>query len=150
MMLYSIPFFADTKDFLIAVARSRGRLKKGGVPDLYGACRMILRDWNAGRIPYYTIPPATPSTLSGTVNGSTSVATPGLKTSFVTTTADVGSAAIMTELAPEFDLDTLFNEADSGALANSKTSQEMGAGSVVRLNESLMDMNESRMDMIIG
>ena len=144
MLLYNIPFFTETKDFLIAVARSRGRLKKGGVPDLFGACRMILRDWNAGRIPYYTLPPCvTPSTTSlrsGEVaKYETSVGT-GTSASLLTSTEDIGSAAIMSELAPEFDLDGLFHEADLGALENLKTSRELGPGNIVRLNESVMGM----------
>lgn len=39
-----------TKSFLIAVARARGRLGKGGVPNLEAAARTVLGDWWAGRI----------------------------------------------------------------------------------------------------
>jgi nuclear GTP-binding protein len=35
-------------------------LKKGGIPDIYAASISILRDWNEGKIPFYTIPPAIP------------------------------------------------------------------------------------------
>jgi len=31
---------------------------KGGVPDIQSAARAILNDWNSGRIPFYTLPPA--------------------------------------------------------------------------------------------
>lgn len=145
MMLYNIPFFTETKDFLIAVARSRGRLKKGGIPDLAGAARMILRDWNAGRIPYYTVPPKTSSSRTGTNAPSTSTGSVSHPASslatLMKTTDDIGSAAIVTEMAPEFDLDNLFREADSGALSDLKTSREMPAGSVVRLNESIKTMS---------
>lgn len=131
MMLYNIPAFTDAKDFLIGVARSRGRLKKGGVPDLPGSAKMVLRDWNAGRIPYYTVPPAVP-TGRATHNGTASAGSSTLRAG-----DDIGSAAIVTSLAPEFSLDDLFNEADTGALSDLKTSQEMGPGSSVRLNESI-------------
>ncbi|KAJ1544235.1 Guanine nucleotide-binding protein-like 3 [Nowakowskiella sp. JEL0078] len=57
MEIYEIPAFADTREFLIHVARQRGRLRKGGVPDIPNAARVVLQDWNAGRIPYYSIPP---------------------------------------------------------------------------------------------
>ena len=30
---------------------------KGGVPNKEGAARMLLRDWNNGKIPFYTLPP---------------------------------------------------------------------------------------------
>jgi nuclear GTP-binding protein len=40
--------------FLAMVARSYGRVLKGGIPDKVGAARAVLRDWNSGKILYYT------------------------------------------------------------------------------------------------
>jgi nuclear GTP-binding protein len=59
MMTYNIPAFppGDTMMFLAMVARSYGRVLKGGVPDKIGAARAVLKDWNHGKIPYYTAPP---------------------------------------------------------------------------------------------
>lgn len=34
-------------------------LLQGGVADYQTAARLVIQDWNAGRIPYYTIPPET-------------------------------------------------------------------------------------------
>ncbi|GFZ42663.1 hypothetical protein JCM24511_00380 [Saitozyma sp. JCM 24511] len=56
--LYSIPPFDDVRDFLIKIALTRGRLGKGGIPDLEGSAVSVLRDWNSGKIPYFTSPPA--------------------------------------------------------------------------------------------
>ena len=39
-----------TNQFLIAVARARGRLGKGGAPHLEAAASTVLSDWWAGRI----------------------------------------------------------------------------------------------------
>ena len=39
-----------TTDFLVQVARRRGRLGKGGVPNLDAAARSVLSDWRDGRI----------------------------------------------------------------------------------------------------
>lgn len=39
-----------TTDFLIQVARRRGRLGKGGVPNLESAAMAVLSDWRDGRI----------------------------------------------------------------------------------------------------
>lgn len=36
---------------------SRGKLKKGGIPDLESASRIVLHDWVAGKIKYYERPP---------------------------------------------------------------------------------------------
>ena len=30
---------------------------KGGIPDYVDSARLVLRDWNTGKIPYYTAPP---------------------------------------------------------------------------------------------
>ena len=59
MQLYAIPKFSaqDTMSFLALVARSTGKLKKGGIPHMEAAARAILHDWNNGKIKYYCKPP---------------------------------------------------------------------------------------------
>lgn len=47
---------ADTEQFLIGVARSVGRLKRGGIPDVLGAARILLRDWSHDALGYYAQP----------------------------------------------------------------------------------------------
>lgn len=44
----------DTEEFLIGLARVQGRIKKHGVPDISAAARIVLRDWSAGCLGYYT------------------------------------------------------------------------------------------------
>jgi nuclear GTP-binding protein len=44
-------------DFLDTLARAKGRLLKGGEPDLEGAAKVVLSDWVRGRIPYFVVPP---------------------------------------------------------------------------------------------
>ena len=39
-----------TSDFLIQVARKRGRLGKGGVPNINAAAMTVITDWRDGRI----------------------------------------------------------------------------------------------------
>jgi len=60
IMTYNIPAFpkGNTMMFLAMVAKSYGRVLKGGIPDKIGAARSVLKDWNNGKIPYYTVPPA--------------------------------------------------------------------------------------------
>lgn len=45
----------DTEEFLIGLARVQGRAKKHGIPDIYAAARIILRDWCSGSIGYYSM-----------------------------------------------------------------------------------------------
>ncbi|KAK7339111.1 hypothetical protein VNO77_19755 [Canavalia gladiata] len=55
--LYKIPSFDSVDDFLRMVATVRGKLRKGGIVDIDAAARIVLYDWNEGKIPYYTMPP---------------------------------------------------------------------------------------------
>jgi nuclear GTP-binding protein len=55
--LYDLPPFTNTNEFLVNFARMRGKLLKGGIPDVENAARSIIQDWNTGKIPFYTVPP---------------------------------------------------------------------------------------------
>lgn len=59
MMTYAIPAFPEgnAEMFLAMVAKKLGKVKKGGVPDKVMAARAVLRDWNSGKIAYFTPPP---------------------------------------------------------------------------------------------
>ncbi|KAK3059304.1 hypothetical protein LTS18_011167 [Coniosporium uncinatum] len=75
--VYSIPplpTYGDvTTAFLVEVARKRGRLGKGGVPNLYSAAQTVITDWRDGRIqgwmdaPVLPVAPAVSATSA--VNG---------------------------------------------------------------------------------
>lgn len=41
--LYKIPAFKTAEELLAAVAGARGKLRKGGVPDIRAASRIILQ-----------------------------------------------------------------------------------------------------------
>ncbi|EPS67713.1 hypothetical protein M569_07060 [Genlisea aurea] len=56
--IYKIPSFESVDEFLRLVSTVRGKLKKGGILDVDAAARIVLHDWNTGKIPYYTMPPA--------------------------------------------------------------------------------------------
>lgn len=47
-----------TTDFLVQVARKRGRLGKGGIPNLNAAAMTVVSDWWAGRIQGWLDPPS--------------------------------------------------------------------------------------------
>ncbi|OCH95890.1 hypothetical protein OBBRIDRAFT_441971 [Obba rivulosa] len=63
MLFYNLPAFAegDSDAFLSGIARSHGLIKKGGVLDLAGAARIVLRDWSTGKFPRYAVPSSTAS-----------------------------------------------------------------------------------------
>jgi len=58
--LYRIEKYeGDAEKFLQVVAIKRGKLKKGGIPNTRLAAMSIILDWNAGKIPFYSLPPET-------------------------------------------------------------------------------------------
>ncbi|KAK6353790.1 hypothetical protein TWF730_008216 [Orbilia blumenaviensis] len=90
-----------TMDFLIHVARKKGRLGKGGVPNIESAAKAVVTDWRDGRIIGWIEAPQ----LEVETNGSTdAVASDGkLK----------DSKEIVTQWAEEFKIEGLWgNDAD--------------------------------------
>ena len=57
MGIYKVPGFEGTDQLLQHIALARGKLKKGGSVDVQAAAKLVLQDWNDGRIPFYTMPP---------------------------------------------------------------------------------------------
>lgn len=54
---YKIKDWEDDHDFLLQLCKSSGKLLKGGEPDLMTGAKMILHDWQRGRIPFFVPPP---------------------------------------------------------------------------------------------
>ncbi|XP_061353321.1 guanine nucleotide-binding protein-like NSN1 [Gastrolobium bilobum] len=86
--LYKIPSFDSVDDFLQKVATVRGKLKKGGIVDIEATARIVLHDWNEGKIPYYTMPP-------------------------VRDQGEPSEANIVSEFSKEFNVDEVYNSESS-------------------------------------
>ncbi|KAF2198684.1 hypothetical protein GQ43DRAFT_474316 [Delitschia confertaspora ATCC 74209] len=87
-----------TTDFLVQVARKRGRLGKGGVPNLHSAAQTVITDWRDGRIQGWTDAPklaVAPSSSAG-------------RTAAVSTGVD--QKEIVKTWAAEFKLDGLWGD----------------------------------------
>jgi nuclear GTP-binding protein len=54
---YRIQSWSGPEDFLTQLAVSTGKLLRGGEPDVNTAARMVLYDWQRGKVPYFTLPP---------------------------------------------------------------------------------------------
>lgn len=101
---YNIPPYADVREFLIRIALTRGRLGKGGIPDLQGSAVSILRDWNSGKIPYFTSPPTVHPSSAPVAQAS------AIEAGDVEMEGEqVGSAKILNTLSEAFSLDGLFD-----------------------------------------
>ncbi|KAJ2007084.1 nuclear GTP-binding protein nug1, partial [Coemansia thaxteri] len=119
--MYNVPAFLDTRDFLVRLARQRGFLKRQGIADLVGAARIVLDDWNKGKIPYYTLPPGmAQSTASGKTAAGDAAAAHGAE-----------RAVIVSQWAKEFDIDSLLGDMDSQVLADIKLSKDTVRRAVV-------------------
>ncbi|RYO90603.1 hypothetical protein DL763_005278 [Monosporascus cannonballus] len=98
-----------TTDFLVQVARKRGRLGRGGVPNLPAAAMTVITDWRDGRIQGWVDAPVLPVAVDD-----------GAAAAAATKTADTQSGAIpdqkeiVTEWAKEFKLEGLWGD-DEGA-----------------------------------
>lgn len=85
MEKYCVADYNDTMEFLSMFAKRLGKLRKGGVPDILASAKIILQDWNNGKITFYTHPPERKTT-------------------------EHDSATIMQYLGAEFDLKSLEHE----------------------------------------
>tara|TARA_B100000405_G_scaffold299898_1_gene258848 strand:- start:60 stop:1880 length:1821 start_codon:yes stop_codon:yes gene_type:complete len=95
MLIYKMGHFEHVDDFLMQLGRKKGLLKRGGVPDMMAAARVVVGDWNSGRIPYYTNPPVRSMEAD----------------------EEHVSAEVVTKWNAEFDVDKLFAKEDSTMLA---------------------------------
>ena len=55
--VYGVKDWTDAEDFMTQLAKMGGRLLKGGEPDLNTVAKMILHDWQRGKILFYSPPP---------------------------------------------------------------------------------------------
>lgn len=55
--LYDITMFQTPEEFFAKKAKRMGKMKRGGMLDVFAAARSVLNDWNSGRIKYFTHPP---------------------------------------------------------------------------------------------
>jgi len=90
-----------TTDFLVQVARKRGRLGKGGIPNTDAAAKAVIMDWRDGRIQGWVDPPALGL---GAIQQQQ-----GVKSTTAPPTAD-DQKEIVKEWAKEFKLDGLWGD----------------------------------------
>lgn len=50
--------FTELDEFLENLAKRRGKLLPGGIPDTYEAAKIVIRDFQRGYLPYYVPPPS--------------------------------------------------------------------------------------------
>ncbi|KAJ1931578.1 hypothetical protein EC988_009744, partial [Linderina pennispora] len=134
--MYNVPAFMTTRDFLVRLAIQRGQLKRGGIADVEAAARIVLSDWNKGKIPYYTLPPGmTAKTNSGMTAAGDAAAAHGAE-----------RAVVVSEWAKEFDIDALLGDIDSTALEGAKTDNAFSRRAVVMEGRTITQDINMEMD----
>lgn len=118
MELYQIPLYKSSEEFLALISHKIGRLKKGGIPDYKAAAVSVLRDWQSGKIKFYTMPPEK--------------------------TQAVVSSTIVTQWAKEFDLDAIV-EKEASSVMSQLPSQVAGALQVESAAERAADSAQMMM-----
>lgn len=114
-------------DFLVHVARTRGRLTKGAIPDMAAAANMVLADLRDGRLSCWTLPKVstvnlvTQATPFGSVISSSS-------SGLVLDKSEAGrpeEKVVVTEWAKEFSLEGLWDGNFGGAEDDTVADAEM-------------------------
>ncbi|CAN8098803.1 unnamed protein product [Discula destructiva] len=113
----------STTDFLVQVARKRGRLGRGGVPNIQAAAMTVVTDWRDGRIQGWVDVPAwaAAATAAPASSSSSSSAAAADGAAAVVTGIKVASAVpegetsadqkkIVTEWAQEFKIEGLWGD----------------------------------------
>lgn len=108
--VYDIPAILSTNgdpttDFLVQVARKRGRLSRGGIPNIHAAAMTVVTDWRDGRIQGWVEPPVL----------AVDSAKPATKSSIKNTEDEVmaDQKEIVTEWAAEFKLEGLWGDGNN-------------------------------------
>ena len=65
---YKVADFSKPTEFLVNLALKMGKIKKGGVPNLEEAAKIVIRDWNEGKLKYYVPPPVLTRDLQNVVS----------------------------------------------------------------------------------
>jgi len=120
MEKYCVADYNSTMEFLSLFAKRLGKLKKGGIPDILAAAKMILQDWNNGKISFYTHPPERKTT-------------------------EHDSAQVMQYLGAEFDIEALEKEEKDdldGLTAAMDSALILGPGKPTEMEEVQEDAEE--------
>ena len=124
-MQYKLPLCTTTEQLLAQLARKRGILRKGGVPNIEKAAKLLIQDWTNGTIRYYTtVPKADPQ---------------------ISLNAASSQAEIVSEFSEEFDIDALLKDADGSTPAEVQNLMEdvflpvEPEGQVQTVNEDLLE-----------
>jgi len=74
--IYTIKTWADDIDFLNQLARFKGKLLPNGEPDIGTVAKIMINDWQRGKLPYFVAPPRTADDKDTDNNNTDDIAVP--------------------------------------------------------------------------
>merc|ERR1712032_1363196 len=92
------------------VARTRGRVLKGGIPDKNIAARSVIKDWNKGKIPYFSVPPSDNENMAVDASAAETA---------------VGTVKVVSQFSEEFDVNKILEAHDKEVMEGLKDVDEM-------------------------
>mmetsp|Transcript_42450 Transcript_42450/g.89140 ORF Transcript_42450/g.89140 Transcript_42450/m.89140 type:complete len:552 (-) Transcript_42450:115-1770(-) len=137
MMTYNVPAFpkgtAGVMTFLAMVARTKGRVLKGGIPDKIMAARSVIHDWNKGKIPYYSVPPNDKQKMAvdGNNNGGD------------------GGAKVVSQFSEEFDISKILEAHDKELMEGLDDVDEMDFVQMNSNSQSARDGKKEGADQVL-
>nr|CCA23588.1 guanine nucleotidebinding proteinlike 3 putative [Albugo laibachii Nc14] len=117
-------FTKNSHEFLHLVARMFGKLGKGGVPDRQAAAKMVLQDWNRGKIPFYVQPPVSLSGIDP-------------KDMLLETT-------VVSSMSEEFNMDAILNPRVVFLPAAGKDEKDVSMADVPQASDIVADAAEAK------
>ncbi|KAA0703475.1 Nucleolar GTP-binding protein 2 [Triplophysa tibetana] len=96
---YRIPSWSSPEDFLEKLAFRTGKLLKGGEPDLSTVSKMVLNDWQRGRIPSFVKPPGVD--MAEEINAQPPLEVPEMETEELEKRLDVENVDVASSSARE-------------------------------------------------
>merc|ERR550534_3556029 len=134
--MYKLTSWTDPNDFIDQVSKRTGKLLKGGEPDINAVSKMILNDWQRGKLPFF-VPPPVPEELKEmketlqTENGDKKKFEPKLAQDF---------SKIRVDLQYEGDEDGVEEEAPVEETEATVANENVSAGEKEQIDEEVEDL----------
>lgn len=124
----------DPMDFLLRLALTRGKMLRGGKPDVEGAARGVINDWNTGKIAWCVAPPArgrrekmADQKKEEGVERDDEMKPAATTAEAKTADAPTDETTVVSGFSDAFDLEGLFAQADAQIFGGSSTTSKGNA-----------------------
>ncbi|KAI0489271.1 hypothetical protein KFK09_029113 [Dendrobium nobile] len=132
---YKIENWVNEEDFLVKLCKLTGKLFKGGEPDLNTVAKMVLHDWQRGKIPFFVPPPQQEEEAEGKSNASGAAEEPMISTDRTASTMKAIAGIIASQQQMHVPSHKDFIDSDKGGADDADDGDKVSEN--VRLEQSL-------------